>query len=271
MRRLAPSPLLVVLPVAVTLVACSNKEKDTYVEAPVEKLYNQATDALQNQRYAEASQLYDEVERQHPYSVWATKAELMSAYSNYQRERFDDAIVALDRFIQLHPGSRDAAYAYYLRALSYYERIADVGRDQQVTAQATDALQEVVRRFPDSTYARDARIKLDLTKDHLAGKEMEIGRYYLNQRQYLAAANRFRKVVTDFQTTTHVPEALHRLTECYLALGVREEAQTAAAVLGYNFPGSDWYIDSYRMLEGVDLRPKEDEGSWISRAFRKIL
>jgi outer membrane protein assembly factor BamD len=252
------------------LGACADEEKDTYVEAPVEKLYNEATDAMLNGSFDQASKKFDEVERQHPYSVWATKAQLMSAYALYQRNKYDESLVALDRFIQLHPGNRDAPYAYYLKALNYYEQIADVGRDQRLTDKALKALEEVVRRFPESVYARDARIKIDLTRDHLAGKEMEIGRFYERSGQQVAAINRFRAVIEKFQTTTHVPEALHRLTECYLAIGLREEAQTSAAVLGHNFPGSPWYEASYALLEGEDLTPIEDRGSWISRALASI-
>ena len=202
--------------------------------------------------------------------MWATKAQLMSAYALYQRNKYDESLVALDRFIQLHPGNRDAPYAYYLKALNYYEQIADVGRDQRLTDKALKALEEVVRRFPESVYARDARIKIDLTRDHLAGKEMEIGRFYERSGQEVAAINRYRTVIEKFQTTTHVPEALHRLTECYLAVGLREEAQTSAAVLGHNFPGSPWYQASYALLEGVNLTPAEDQGSWISRALASV-
>jgi outer membrane protein assembly factor BamD len=251
----------------VALVGCADDKTDTYVEAPVEQLYNDATDLMLESRFDEASKKFDEVERQHPYSVWATKAQLMSAYALYQRNRYDESLVALDRFIQLHPGNRDAAYAYYLKALNFYEQIADVGRDQRLTDQALKALQEVVRRFPESVYARDARIKIDLTIDHLAGKEMEIGRFYERAGQQVAAINRFRTVVEKYQTTTHVPEALARLTECYLAVGLREEAQASAAVLGHNFPGSRWYLDSYALLEGVNLKPEDDDSSWVTRAF----
>jgi outer membrane protein assembly factor BamD len=252
------------------LAACGDEPKDTYVEAPVEKLYNDATDAMLNGSFDAASKKFDEVERQHPYSVWATKAQLMSAYALYQRNKYDESLVALDRFIQLHPGNRDAPYAYYLKALNYYEQIADVGRDQRLTDKALKALEEVVRRFPESVYARDARIKIDLTRDHLAGKEMEIGRFYERSGQEVAAINRYRAVIEKFQTTTHVPEALHRLTECYLAVGLREEAQTSAAVLGHNFPGSPWYQASYALLEGANLTPAEDQGSWMSRALASI-
>ena len=216
-----------------------------YFERPVEEIYNTALKELQKGRYFQAAEQFDEVERQHPYSVWARRSMLMAAYSNYQINEYDKAILAAQRFISLHPGNRDVVYAYYLVAISYYEQISDIGRDQKITAEALRALTEVVRRFPTSDYARDARLKIDLTNDHLAGKEMEIGRYYLKQHEYLAAINRFRIVVENFQTTTHVPEALHRLTECYVALGIIDEAQSSAAVLGHNYPGSDWYQDSY--------------------------
>ena len=220
--------------------------------------------------YTSAAKEFDEVERQHPYSVWAPRAQLMAAYAHYQNNKYDDAINALDRFIQLHPGNRDVAYAYYLKGISYYEQISDVGRDQAMTQLALNALDEVVRRYPTTEYARDAKLKIDLARDHLAGKEMEIGRFYLNQGEYLAAINRFRRVIIDYQTTTHVPEALYRLVESYLALGVDSEAQATAAVLGYNYPGSQWYAESYAMLTGVDLTPQEQQGSWISRQWKKV-
>ena len=174
----------------------------------------------------------------------------MAAFAYYQSNKYDDAIIALDRFIQLHPGHRDIPYAYYLKALCYYEQISDVGRDQRITQQALDALAEVVKRFPESPYARDARLKVELAIDHLAGKEMAVGRYYQANQQYVGAINRYRVVIERYQTTTHVPEALHRLVESYLSLGVKSEAQEAAAVLGYNFPGSDWYQDSYFLMTG---------------------
>ncbi len=230
------------------LAACAGN-KDNYVEKPVEDLYNTAMDQLADKYYDKAAKSFDEVERQHPYSVWATKAQLMSAYSLYQAGKYDESIVAADRFIQLHPGHRDIAYAYYLKALDYYVQIADVARDQKATEKAMAALGEVVRRFPESKYGRDARLKIDLARDHLAGKEMEIGRFYEKRGSYLAAINRFRRVVDQYQTTTHVPEALHRLTECYLSLGLADEAQKTAAVLGYNYPGSSWYDHSYALMK----------------------
>jgi len=257
------------LAAALLLAACSTP-KEEYVEQPVEALYNKAMDLLGAGAYGPTAKAFDEVERQHPYSVWATKAQLMAAYANYQANIYDEAILAAKRFIDLHPGNRDIAYAYYLVALSYYEQISDVGRDQKMTELALQSLEEVVRRFPNTDYARDAKLKIDLTRDHLAGKEMEIGRFYLKRGEYIAAINRFRTVVERYQTTTHVPEALLRLTEAYLALGVTEEAQTAAAVLGYNYPGSDWYLDAYALLTGVDLRPKVSKRSWMARIWQTI-
>jgi outer membrane protein assembly factor BamD len=234
---------------ALALVACSQKE-DAYVDRPVEDLYNSAMDQLLDGEYTQAVKDFDEVDRQHPYSVWATKAQLMSAYTLYQQGKYDESITAADRFIQLHPGHRDVAYAYYLKALDYYIQIADVARDQRTTQQALSALAEVQRRFPDTQYARDAHLKMDLARDHLAGKDMEIGRWYERQGDYLAAINRFKRVVDEYQTTTHVPEALERLTECYLALGLTDEARRTASVLGYNYPGSKWYSDTFALVTG---------------------
>jgi outer membrane protein assembly factor BamD len=242
----------------------SVEQEQAQVQRPVEEIYNNALDLLEAQWYETAAKEFDEVERQYPYSKWATKAQLMAGYAHYREERYDDAIIALDRFIELHPGNRDAPYAYYLKALSYYEQISDVGRDQKMTRLALNAMREVVRRFPNTAYARDARLKLDLSRDHLAGKDMSIGRYYQRHEDFLAAINRYRAVIENYQTTTHVPEALHRLTECYLALGITDEAQMSAAVLGHNFPGSDWYEDSYALLDSRDLKPQRKTDSWLS-------
>ena len=260
---------------AMVLAGCSTDEPE-YVERPVEELYNEAVDAVESEEYDQAADLFLEVERQHPYSIWATKAQLMSAFSYYSNGQYDDAILAVDRFIQLHPGNRDVGYAYYLKALSYYEQITDVGRDQRNTEQALVSLEEVIRRFPNSGYARDAGLKLDLTRDHLAGKEMEVGRYYHERDNYLAAINRYRNVIENYQTTTHVPEALHRLSEAYVAMGIEPEARANAAVLGYNFPGSEWYLDSYELVEGetpVDLDgdgepdPRDGDDGFFSRLW----
>lgn len=224
-------------------------EKKVYVEEPVEDLYNSAIDLMLEGKFRTSTTKFDEVERQHPYSVWSTKAQLMAAYAYYQANRYDEGIVALDRFIQLHPANKDISYAYYLKALSYYEQISDVSRDQKMTQLALTSLRELTSRYPNSKYSRDAKLKLDLTYDHLAGKEMQVGRYYHTQRQYLAAINRFKVVVEKYQTTTHIPEALHRMTEGYYALGLLGEARKTAAVLGHNYPGSKWYINSYEMIE----------------------
>src|ERR1700747_1694118 len=221
------------------------------------------------ERFAAAAKTFDEVESQHPYSVWATKGQIMAAYAEYEAGNYGEAVIAADRFIQLHPGHRDVAYAYYLKAISYYVQVTDVGRDQKITELALKALEDAVRRFPDSKYARDAKLKLDFTRDHLAGKEMEIGRYYLNRGQYLAALNRFRRVIDSYQTTTHVPEALERLVECDLALGLTDEAKTNAAGLGHNYPGNEWYVDAYSLVtSGTPAAPPQgwfarNVGSWF--------
>jgi outer membrane protein assembly factor BamD len=237
---------------------------------PIAKHYNAGLGHLNRRNFRSASESFAEVERQHPYSIWATRAILMQAYAQYMRNSYDDAINAAQRFIALHPGHKDAPYAYYLVALSHYEQISDVKRDQTATTKALESLDEIARRFPGTPYARDAEAKAVLARDHLAGKEMEIGRYYLDQSAYLASINRFKTVVTDYQTTTHVPEALYRLTETYLALGVQSEAQTAAAVLGHNYPGSQWYKDAYALLGGQGLEPYKSEDSWISRAINTV-
>jgi outer membrane protein assembly factor BamD len=248
------------------LAACASK-KDSYVEKPVEELYSTAMDQLYDENYKAAASDFDEVDRQHPYSVWATKAQLMSAFALYQGGKYDDSVIAADRFISLHPGHRDVAYAYYLKALDYYIQIPDVERDQKVTKQALDSLGEVVRRFPDSRYARDARFKMDLARDHLAGREMQIGRWYERRGEYLAAINRFKVVVDQYQTTTHVPEALQRLTECYLSLGLTDEAARTTAVLGYNYPGNKWYGYAYTLVTGKQQASADQNQneSWVGR------
>jgi outer membrane protein assembly factor BamD len=249
-----------------TLSACGkgdDKDKEKPPE-PVEKLYNDAMGKLNNKEYKDAVKAFEEVERQHPYSEWAVKSEIMAAYANYRNGQYDSAVSSLDRFVKQHPGNRDTPYAYYLKALCYYEQITDVGRDQKITSQAQQALNEVVSRFPDSEYARDAHFKLDLVADHLAGKEMEIGRYYERHLEFLAAINRFRVVVEKYQTTSHTPEALHRLVECYLRLGVVDQARHYASVLGFNYPNSHWYKDSFALMNGKPLPPVEsdEKKSW---------
>jgi outer membrane protein assembly factor BamD len=240
----------------ILLTACADtKDKDALPERPAEELFAEANKALNDGEYKQAVKLYDELERQHPYSSLATKAQIRSAFTLYQNMKYDDAVDALDRFIQMHPGHADISYVYYLRALSYYEQIADVRRDQTNTQAARDALSEVVKRFPGTTYASDAQVKIDLVNDQLAGQDMEVGRFYLSQNLYTAALSRFRTVVTTYQTTSHVPEALERMIECYLALGLGEEARVTGAVLGHNFPGSPWYEDAYRLLTRAGQTP----------------
>jgi len=251
------------------LAACGNDDtsKTTESVAPPEspeKLYNEARSTFDDNNYKEAVKAFAEVERQHPYSNWALNAQVMSAYASYKADDYDTAISTLERFVKLYPSDESTPYAYYLIALCYYEQISDVGRDQKMTDLAMQALREVVRRFPDSDYARDAKIKLDLTVDHLAGKEMQVGRYYLMREEYLAAANRFRYVIENYQTTSHTPEALHRLVEVYLKLGVTDEANRYASVLGHNFPDSIWYRDSYKLMTGKTTQSvkTEENSSW---------
>lgn len=254
----------------VMLAACSNDDTRAelpYIEREVEELYDLGHRYIGRENYALAALVFDEVERQHPYSEWARRAQLMAAFAYYKQHEYEDSVLAAKRFLALHPGNKDAPYAYYLIALNYYEQIVDVGRDQSNTESALGALNDIIRRYPDTEYAADARLKFDLTMDHLGGKEMSVGRFYQRKGDYLGAIHRFRNVVIDFQTTSHAAEALHRLTECYLAIGVRAEAQASAAVLGHNFPGSDWYEDSYALLQAQDLEPLTNPNSWIVNAF----
>jgi outer membrane protein assembly factor BamD len=248
----------------------SRRAPSATVDASPEGLYGAGVENLQARRFQQAVDFFDQVERDHPYSTWATNSKLMAAYGDYMRNRYTEAIGALDRFIQLHPAHRDIAYAYYLRALSHYEQIADAQRDQRGTEQAMTTLQDVVNRFPDTAYARDARLKIDLARDHLAGKEMNVGRFYQRQGLYGAAIGRFRRVVEDYQTTNHVPEALHRLTEISLALGLTDEARKTASVLGHNFPGSPWYQDSYGLLVEGAPRAEPQRAGLLRRAWNTV-
>ncbi len=236
-------------------------------------LYSNGVDALQRNNYSVAVKHFDAIQQNYPYSSWATNAQLMEGYTEYRRDSYTEAVSQLDRFIALHPANKDVGYAYYLRSLCYYEQIADISRDQKGTQDALAALQEVVNRFPDSAYARDARLKIDLCRDHLAGKEMDIGRYYEKQHLYAAALGRFQRVIDDFQTTNHTPEALSRLTEIYLKLGMVGEAKKTASVLAYNYPGSNWYENSWNDLVQVgavhgatDTKATPDRPGFLSRA-----
>jgi outer membrane protein assembly factor BamD len=272
-RRATSLKLLTAVVLAAGLTACAGsgraKEEKQFVEQPVEQLYNRAANLLDSRRWSEAAAAFEEVERQHPYSSWARRSMLMIAYANYEANKYDEAIQNAQRFISLHPGNESAPYAYYLIAVSQFEH-------QKTTELALGSLQEVVRRYPGSEYARDARVKMDMTYDQLAGKEMEVGRFYLSRDQHLAAINRFRSVIDDpnYQRTSHTPEALHRLVEGYLSVGMTDEAQRAAAVLGYNFPGSPWYSRSFALMTGKGV-PVVGEGEarkrgWLGRAFGRL-
>ncbi len=237
-----------VLPAAGCAGNKSGAGDTAYVARDVNTLYALAKKRMDEGNYEESAKLFDEVERQHPYSVWARRAQLMSAFSYYLARKYPEAISSARRFLTIHPGNREAPYAHYLVAMSHYQQMEDVTRDQRITQQAADAFGELVRRYPESRYAADARVKLDLINDHLAGKEMEIGRFYQRSGNWLAAANRFRVVIDKYQTTSHTPEALHRLVESYLALGIPVEARKAAVVLGANYPDSVWYHRAYRLI-----------------------
>jgi outer membrane protein assembly factor BamD len=266
--------LLLIVALAVPAGACTSfsnlfsKDEAAAPDEPPEKLYNEGVFLLdRKQDYKDAAKKFGEVERQHPYSDWARKSLLMTAYANYEAKEYDESVSAARRYVTLHPGSPDAAYAQYLIGSAYYERIPDVTRDQGQTEKAIAALEEVTRKYPDSEYAQNAKRKIEMARDQLAGKEMAIGLDYLRKRQFTGGINRFKIVVTQYQTTRHVEEALFRLTEAYMALGIAQEAQTAAAVLGHNFPDSRWYQDAYRLVRSGGFEPTENKGSWISRAF----
>lgn len=253
MRQIFSRPIaaVAIATTALLLSGCAtsrNKADTQYVARDVSTLYNAGKYRLDRGQYKLAAALFDEVERQHPYSPWARQSQIMSAFSYYMARDYTKSIQTAQRFLSIHPGNKDAPYAYYLIALSYYEQISDVSRDQRITEQAQAALGELIRRYPNTRYAADARLKLDLVNDHLAGKEMEIGRFYQRRGQWLAATLRFRNVIDNYQATTHTPEALERLVESYLSLGLPVEAQKAAAVLGANYPGTEWYQRAFRLM-----------------------
>lgn len=264
----------VLLPVFLTACA-SDADVDlaTYVEQtdPADQLYNQGLANLEAGRLKEAAAKFDAVDRQHPYSEFARKSMVMSAFAQYRQGNYDEAINAGKRYVNLYPSTPDAAYAQYIVGLSYFRQIRDVTQDQKESRRAIEAMEEVVTRWPDSEYVEDAKTKIRFARDQLAGKEMQIGRYYLERREYLAGIKRFRYVVEQYPNTRHVEEALARLTESYYAMGLTSEAQTAAAVLGHNYPDSQWYADSYKLLQSGGLEPRENKGSWISKAGSLIL
>lgn len=251
---------------------CSMFNKDEVLpDQPADKLYNEGLYLLNEKTDPKnAAKKFEDVDRQQPYSEWARKSLVMSAYAYYQAQQYDDSIAAAQRYVTLHPGSPDAAYAQYLIAASYYDQIPDVTRDQARTEKAIAALEEVVRKYPNTEYANSARQKMEMARDQLAGKEMTIGRYYLNRKDFVGAINRFKVVITKYQTTRHAEEALERLTEAYMSLGIISEAQTAAAVLGHNFPDSPWYKDAYNLVKSGGKEPLENKGSWISKAFKSV-
>jgi outer membrane protein assembly factor BamD len=269
--------LLVLIPLLALLGGCSMwsswfGDKDPILpDEPADRLYNEGV-YLMNEKhdYKESAKKFEEVDRQHPYSEWARKSLIMSAYAYFSAGSYEESINAAKRYITLHPGSSDAAYAQYLIGASYFDQIPDVTRDQSRTERAIAALEEVTRKFPNTEYAESARKKIEVARDQLAAKEMDVGRWYLKKKDFTGAINRFKVVVTQYQRTRHVEEALERLTECYMSLGFAVEAQTAAAVLGHNFPDSPWYKDAYKLVKGSGSEPQEDKGSWMSKAFQKL-
>ena len=275
-RRNALSRVAMIVVAGLMLSACSSfnlfSAKDEQPpDEPADKIYNQAVYLLNEEKnYKQAAKKFEEVDRQHPYSEWARKALIMSSYAYYAAREYDDSVAAAKRYVSLHPGSPEAAYAQYLIGSSYFDQIPDITRDQTRTERAMSALEEVTRKYPNTEYANSARRKIEVGRDNLAAKEMEIGRVNQQKKNFIGAINRFKVVVTQYQTTRHVEEALLRLTECYMALGIIAEAQTAAAVLGHNFPDSPWYQDAYRLVRGGGAEPKEQEGHWLTKAFKKV-
>ncbi|MDB5446522.1 MAG: uptake lipoprotein [Phenylobacterium sp.] len=258
---------------ALALAGCAGHKKKpqlAYEERPVELLYSAGAARLDRRQWGQAVDYFQEVERQHPYSEWARRAILMQAFAHYEANSYVEAVADADRFLQLYPGNPSAAYAHYLKAICYFEQIADVGRDQAATGQALENLRDVAQRYPNTEYASDARLKIDMVNDQLAGKEMTIGRYYLRQGDTLAAIGRFRAVVDRYQTTSHTPEGLYRLVESYLTLGLIEEAKRNGAVLGYNYPGDPWYADAYRLLTSKGYRPSVEPTSHGRRGILHI-
>jgi len=265
---------LLVVTSVLAISACSTTEKEEAAltqEKPANVIYSEAIKSIEAKEYEIAKTLFEEVDRQHPYSNLANKSQIMAAYAAYQEMSYDEALASLDRFIQLHPGHEEIDYAWYLKAMCYYEQIADVSRDQEITKMAMQSFDSLIRRFPDSKYSREAKYKRDLTLDHLAGKEMEIGRYYLTRKHVNSAINRFLTVVREYQTTTHTPEALHRLVESYLTLGLRDEAMRVATVLGHNYPGDIWYEKTYNLMDPNMRKEIIEKRSWLEKTIDSIL
>ncbi|MBZ0127909.1 MAG: outer membrane protein assembly factor BamD [Rhodobacteraceae bacterium] len=261
----------ILLAIAAFLTACSRDEVVNLETQSPEQIYQSAEALLEGNKPKKAAEMFGEVERLYPYSEWAKRGIVMSAFAWHKARQYEDARAAAQRYLDFYPADEDAAYAQYIMALSYYDQIDKVGRDQGNTYQALQALRVVIERYPDSEYARSAILKFDLAIDHLAAKEMEVGRYYLKRKHFTAAINRFRVVVEDYQTTTHTPEALHRLVEAYLSLGLDDEAQTAGAILGHNFQSTEWYDASYKLLTGRGLELKSKGNSWLAQVYRRVI
>ena len=239
-------------------------------DVPADDIYNQGVARLDKQDAEGAAKKFGQLEKDYPYSDWSRKGLLMQTFAQYRGGKYDDAVESGARYVKLYPNTPDTPYALYLQGMSYYSQVPDISRDQSQAGKALQVFEEIVSKYPTSEYANDAKYKIQVTRDQLAGKEMSIGRFYLTRKNYIAAANRFREVLAKYQTTRHTEEALLRLTESYLALGITNEAQTAAAILGHNYPDSEWYKDSYALLKGNGLEPNEDQGSWVYKAFHKI-
>lgn len=283
----AGAPFVVALLLTFTLMGCSSASMPSLPEmpslfggedsseedaasVPPEQLYNRGDTLMGEGSYSAAAKQFEAVDREHPYSPYARRAMLMAAYSYYKAESYNEAISAAQRYLTLHPGTKETALAHHLIAMSYYDRIEDPRNDQSRTRKALRELKKIRQRYPDSKYAREAENRINTAMDILAGSEMNVGRFYLKRQNYVAAINRFKTVVKDYQTTPHVEEALMRLVEAYMSLGVVNEAQSAAAVLGHNYPNSKWYKDSYALLQSGGLEPREDSGSWVSRTWRRV-
>lgn len=259
-----------VLIVLLVLVASCSKTKDQYVEKSVGELYNDGLDLLLKKDYAAAAKQFIELERQHPYSKWAARGQVLLAYAYYENQNYVSAIDAIQNFVQLHPSHDLVPYMYYLQGMSYYEQVPIIQRDQEFTHKCLEAFQNLCERFPESRYARDAKVKMEFVHDHLAGKELDIGRFYLRKKSYIASINRLTRVLESYEKTRHAEEALHRMVEAYVALGMKDDAIRTAAILGHNFPHSPWYADAYYLLKGEDLRLdkyKKDLRPWTKRIF----
>ena len=264
---LAGTLLLILL----TVSSCARNRQEPIETRSAQQIYLDAEALLADGQPRDAGEMFSEVERLYPYSEWAKRSMLMSAFAYHEGAQYAESRSAAERYLEFFPADVDAPYAQFLIALSYYDQITDIGRDQANTFEALQEMRDIIERYPDSEYAKSAQLKFELALDHLAGKEMEVGRYYLARGNYAAAVNRFRAVVEQYQTTTHTPEALHRLVEAYLSLGLTQEAQTAAAILGHNFQGSTWYADSYALLTGRGLEPDNAGDSWLNQTYRQVV